>query len=757
MILDLSFRRVLPLVFLATVIALPLSTFIQSGLVLKDDWVPLNPNFSFYSLFWWNPANRLGAINQNIDWLPFNEFYAALATAFGIETGAKLFVYALVLLYALAHYIAFSLYYRIVRMVQYSAMATVSSVVATTNPWTTSHLLSGHFPLIVGLALANLSFALIVHGYLSGFRKGLLVPTIVLGLALGDPRSIVVYLTMVLLISIVSFILIRGRMLGLSARLLKVAGFAILLNAFWFFPTLFSLSSILRSFSAQSIAADTNGLLVNSQITSTLRLHGYFWEDYDIGIYNIFPYSNLLHLLASTILVLVAIAPLGYWILVKRRSAGPALTMMTFFLLIYGFGVLMASNLATDLILALERIPIFYVIRDPNKLLYLGVVGLSFGSGLLVSLIANLHRFWRTTLVCLLMVLLILNGVPWFSPGFGGRYTPEHIPQEYYDADNWLSHNTLLGSRVLYLPIAIYISFTWGRVAADPQQFLSSVPVGNPVDSFQSAGGQYLNTANALLHDSSFRFLGHFLSVASVQYVVVRTDSVYPERGYDLLPAVNRQQDLAIDWHSGAIYIFENLALPRPEISISSVCLSTSLDGMALAPMLPLVLDNIGTSSAILPDGLQISSGDPSRCARMLDISQLNSTITNSNFLLSIPMKYFYLYHGQRIGTFLMNTSLANTGLEHLLDLPSGNYYIHFYLATNSQTHLAVKLHNLNQSIWSVAMDQSLSPDSALHYLSSQVQLQAGKHYLQISSDTNVTIALVAISNFSFESLSRNN
>src|SRR6058998_1170891 len=75
------------------------------------------------------------------------------------------------------------------------------------------YLLSGHFPLIVGLALANLSFALVVHGYLSGFRKGLLVPTIVLGLALGDPRSIVVYLTMVLLISIVSFILIRGRML----------------------------------------------------------------------------------------------------------------------------------------------------------------------------------------------------------------------------------------------------------------------------------------------------------------------------------------------------------------------------------------------------------------------------------------------------------------------------------------------------------------------------------------------------------------
>src|SRR6058998_1170892 len=128
MILDLSFRRVLPLVFLATVIALPLSTFIQSGLVLKDDWVPLNPNFSFYSLFWWNPANRLGSINQNIDWLPFNEFYAALATGFGIETGAKLFVYAIVLIYALAHYIAFSLYYRIVRMVQYSAMATVSAL-----------------------------------------------------------------------------------------------------------------------------------------------------------------------------------------------------------------------------------------------------------------------------------------------------------------------------------------------------------------------------------------------------------------------------------------------------------------------------------------------------------------------------------------------------------------------------------------------------------------------------------------------------
>jgi hypothetical protein len=582
--------------------------------VWKDDYVPLNPKFAYYTFFTWNSEEHAGTISELLPSSIFNAIYCLFASFSGTAFASKVYVVAIVNLTALCMFWAankLQLWYRGYRN---KMIPFFCSLFYAINPWTTSRILSGHFPLLLAYAIAPLFVAYCLKS-LKTFAK-------VDGIKAAALLSIIGMISFhaFVLVSISFFIIVcwiviikKGvaRSFGIFSGIIAVST---LVNAFWIFPNIYALTSGDRNF--PQITGEPYSLSQNSNPLNVLRLLGYFWNPYDRDIYLIDGAINPVWTLFSFIFPLLVASSLFF---IKSRY-DIRIPFMLLFIVSLTLG--QGTRLLGEFYVQLVNLPFLQVLRDPNKIVFITC----FSSSLIIGL--SLEDFSLATknlfseklgiiplkirkslqslqiISCLLIILLLTLNFPWVTGDFRGFYVPQKVPLAYQYADEFLK-NQEGDFRVLYLPIySGCISFDWGGGINEPVRYLSSKPVFNPPYSasyeLSPHTTLFMNYISSALWNNSTRRIGALLGLANVKYLVARADVLPLSASRAFLNAVSKQEDLALVWNISDVYIFENKAwLPKVRIASSSM---TVIGGFKALEKLPYTSIGFGDKVLFFPE-----------------------------------------------------------------------------------------------------------------------------------------------------------
>jgi hypothetical protein len=587
-----------------------LRSFFLPGFLWKDDYVPLNPKFAYYTFFTWNPEEHAGTINELLPSSIFNAVYCLLASFSETALASKIYVITTITLTALCMFWAvdkLQLWYCGQR---HKIISFFCSLFYAINPWTTSRILSGHFPLLMAYAIAPL-FVIYCLKSLDTFAKidgikaaGLLS---IIGMV-SFHGFVLVSLSVVIIVCWTA--LIRRTVVPSFSMLSGIFLIPILLNAFWIFPNIYVLASGDRGL--PQVSGESYSLSQNAGPLNVLRLMGYFWNPYERDIYLIDGTVNPVWVLFSFIFPILV--SLSIFFIKSRRD------IRIPFLLLFIVSVTLSqgTSLLGELYIHLVNFPFLQVLRDPNKIVFIAslssclILGLSLEDfshavkklfpkqlGGTITLKTS-EPVQVKTISCLLIVLILTLNFPWLSGDFRGYYVPQEIPPAYQHADEFLK-NQGGDFRVLYLPIYTgCISFDWGGGINEPVRYLSGEPVLNPpypaTYELSPYTTLFMDCVSSALWNNLTRRIGAILGLANVKYVVARADVLPLSTSRVFLDSLSRQEDLTPVWSNSSVYIFENRAwLPKIRIASTPV---TVVGGFKTLEKLPYT--GIGFSNKVL-------------------------------------------------------------------------------------------------------------------------------------------------------------
>jgi len=538
-------------------------SFIQPGIVWKDDFIPRHPAYAWFSLFVWNPLEHGGALNDDLSNAILNSVRAFFSGVLGIEFVSKLYVLIVVGLPGVLMFRALSLFRKNYFGSEDDFGSFLGALFFMINPWVTSRVLSGHFFLINSYAFTPI-YLYYLYDYFKGNKssfKFCAFFSILISMTSNHGVVMTGFITAVFFV----WSYIESRDDELVKRVLAVYGVQILLSMFWVLPTLYLLFQDIRFI--PEISNLSYALSSNAEWFNIIRLFGYFWNPYDKEIYALSSIAPVWVLSTFITPLLVLLSLRTVW---KRKDFTVSFVFIFLVSILLGQG----TQLIGERYLWFVNLPFLQLFRDPNKLLYMAslsasfLIGLSF-SDLVDSLAPRLEELYAiprsrslVALTVLITVMLFTVNFPWLSGDFNGYYSPTPIPDYHKEADEWLSLKD--GDfRVLYLPVQDFVSYNWSDTSLnEPSRYLSGIPVLNPPSTptydISPYTTIYLQTVQNILFQNKTTRMGAFLNLAHIKYIVLRMDTepaFIPETVYQNLV---HQSDLEVVWNQGALYIFEN-------------------------------------------------------------------------------------------------------------------------------------------------------------------------------------------------------
>ena len=539
-------------------------SFINPGIVWKDDFVPRHPAYAWFSLFIWNPLEHGGALNDDLSNALLNSVRAYLSGVLGVEIVSKIYVLLVVGLPGVLMFRALSLFRRNYFESDDNLGSFLGALFFMINPWVTSRILSGHFFLISSYALTPV-YLYYLYDYFKGNRssfKYCFGYSVLISMTSNHGVVMTGFATAVFF----AWCFLESRDTVMVKRVVVVYGVQLLASMFWVLPTVYLLFQDIRLF--PEISNLSYSLSTNANWFNVVRLFGYFWSPYDKDLYALSSLAPVWILLTFLMPLLALISLQTVW---KRRD------FMVCFVFIYIVSIVLGqgTQLIGENYLWFVNLPFLQLFRDPNKLLYLSslsasfLIGLSF-SDLTDSIAPTFEENYSISVprskaaITVLIVLAVFTvNFPWTTGDFNGLYGPVEIPDYHDGADEWLSSQS--GDfRVLYLPVQEFVSYNWSSTSLnEPARYLSGIPVLNPpstpaydVSPYTTI---YLQTVQNILFQNKTQKIGAFLGLSNIQYVVLRMDTEPAFLPQTVYKNLIHQTDLELVWAEGSILIFENL------------------------------------------------------------------------------------------------------------------------------------------------------------------------------------------------------
>lgn len=415
------------------------------------------------------------------------------------------------------------------------------------NPFVYSRFMAGQHLVLLGYALTPLFITALIKLVRSPSWKNAawlaLWASLIAGLSLHF-IGILLVASIIFLLSL-SFKQKPQHLKKLAVYSLGALGIVLLVNAYWFVPTMFGKTGIAQatdSFNtAQYEAFATNGQGALGALGNVLRLQG-FWADardmYELPQQQM-PAWGLVFL---AIWALVMVGAVKLWRINKNLAAA------------FGLMALTAILLATLPVISwlAPNVPFVAGYREPQKFVALlalvYAVFAAFGVAAMLGWFAK--KYSKNVLTAMAGAALILPIIctPTMLWGFGGQLSPKSYPADWYAVNDQLNADTS-ATKVLFLPWHQYINFSFtGRIIANPAPKFFNKPTvagDNPeYKGIQPTVPNYLNRRveqEILMGGDKTTRLGERLSNLGFSHLILAKEYDYQDYSY-----LDHQTDLAL-------------------------------------------------------------------------------------------------------------------------------------------------------------------------------------------------------------------
>lgn len=669
-----------------------------------------------------DPVFLGGAFNLNLSLYPIDETIALLGNAIGTEAANRLFVWAIPIISGICMTILLRYLLPKSRFgpLEYSMGALAYAV----NPWyTSSVILAGHStsigvayaatPLFLFLVLKTLRTRRILWGIPAALTLGLIFAAAYYWIFALAPA-----LALLPLFEVDLRLKLTNLAHYFSDLLVTVAVMAggLALSFYWLLP----LASLVLSGGGDQVNILTSPFIYqlsqNANVQNSIRLVGYWGTPYSFGIYESSSAAlATIYVICSYVFLFVAVLPIVF-----RKSTGwptqrlwvfVAVSFLVYLLLACGTWVL--GSIYLQLVYSLPvldspalweaplcldfaiTIPVatwfFHSLIQERPLPQEVNVALSRLAGRKVILSRSTTSRVGQVAVFLVVGSFLVSAWPNWTGDFNGANTTIPEPQPYLDADAWLGANSN-GLRTLWLPsFGVYEAFAWsGRYGydtlADPARFQTQSPVLNsPLSSVEAqTTSNFILLVQQLLASNQTRNIGEILSAAAVGYLAIRTDELPLSYDQALLESAFNQTDLALAFHEGPVYVFQNLEKTGYVFADTrSVVVYGGLESLSLLPWIGM---NTTSTASIFPE--QLGAGELSSILSERNppeillpasdpLSLLVSLIPPSYWVNLLPLAtnewQYDAYFGVPFGDLLYNGALyAHSDGAFNLTVPGG-------------------------------------------------------------------------------------
>lgn len=230
-----------------------------------------------------------------------------------------------------------------------------------------------------------------------------------------------------------------------------------------------------------------------------------------------------------------------------------------------------------------DHVGIFKLFKEPFRFMQVGILGYSFLLGIStawiyrhlsnckfksVKIVKKARVALPRALICITISLIFLNSLPLMTGDFGGFFKPAHVPEYYFEADEWLKRQD--GDfRVLIMPQSGFelpkgrgVGFTWlAGGGHDLFNNIFEVPVLDRI--FEDK--QIIQSTYSSILQAGAKNVGKRLALFDVRYIVVADDVIdsITQQKIDterIQSVLQDQEDLELAKVFGDLHIYENKA-----------------------------------------------------------------------------------------------------------------------------------------------------------------------------------------------------
>jgi hypothetical protein len=473
----------------------------------------------------------------------------------------------------------FTMYYATKCLERNRKASFVAGLIYMLNPWVYDRLVSGHILFLLAYLIFPLSFICFIRSFESEMRveysimSGVFLAII---LVLQFHLAYLAFFSMFLfvLISIVHDLKNSYQFTKICKKyMLNIASLfatAILLNMWWFYPSLAELSKFGATFQTPLSALGYTQQRIT--LINTLRLSSNWLAFYDRSLTDMVGGYSVFFVIGSIVLTILPLTiPLLYRYKDKKYTF--------YFWTLAAIGIVLGmgtKGLGTFFIWLISNVPLFFIFDDPNKFLFLTIFAISFLIAILLTKIKE--KRYHTFVVMIITFLILGNALPYYTGNFNNQLAPLTIPQEIKDAVTWLVHEG--DGRIALLPPWASVRFDWSQ-----KNIVNPLLVHPPLPAIilpytpgvQEASPQeeYVRWAFMMLYLNRTSFAGKLFSPLGVNYFLWMADADSERRddlwwidNGNIKSILQGQKDLKLVNKIGSVYVFKNLDT-LPEVYVA--------------------------------------------------------------------------------------------------------------------------------------------------------------------------------------------
>lgn len=309
---------------------------------------------------------------------------------------------------------------------------------------------------------------------------------------------------------------------SLANRLILCLVVTLMINSYWLVGMLFSWLGA---------STERMGIVLSESLTMQNQTSSYLNVFRTLGLWAFgegnadipyFSYAST-YLKNPLLIVSMYLLPcicLGSFLLLKNKKQ----VFWILFLVIFSIPMAVASNqgiFASAYVWAYNNVPLFSMFRSSYKFVEIYIFALSL---LMVNLLAvTKTNKTKKILAGVFLLLIIINGFPFFTRKVINESMKVKVPEYYYDAQNFFNDDNFL-SRVLLLPNQYGAVYNWGSTKGNPELIWSKgLVVSQPITETEISNKITSDSYKSILAGEN-RKASTMLALMNVSYIVQRND-----------------------------------------------------------------------------------------------------------------------------------------------------------------------------------------------------------------------------------------